>query len=51
MVTVRGLFRIQTSKMKLFAKIVNGFKQKAAPSQLFEWVLNAPLIMVTHREA
>ena len=39
----------QISKMELFAKIVNGLKQKPkiyflqkAPSQMFEWVLNRP---------
>ena len=50
MVTIRGLFRTQTSKTNLFAKIVNGFQRKA-PSQMFEWVLNTPLTMVAHTRA
>ena len=31
----------QTSKIRFFAKIVNGSSK--APSQLFHWVLNTPL--------
>ena len=42
MVTVRGLFRAQISKVNLFLKRLNGFQQKA-PSQMFEKVLHMPL--------
>ena len=47
---LRGLFRTQISKMKLFEKRVNGFQQKA-PSQMFEQVLNTSLTMVTDTDA
>ena len=42
MLTIRGLFRTQISKMNLSLKILNGFQRKA-PSQMFEKVLNMPL--------
>ena len=47
MVTIRGLFRTQISRTNLFVKRINGVQQKA-PSQLFKWVLNTPLAIVTH---
>ena len=50
MVTIRGLFRPQTSKMNLFVKTFNVLQQKT-PCQMFEWILNTPLTMVTHTEA
>ena len=39
----------QTSKMNLFAKIINDFQQKAL--KISECVLHTPLTMVTHSEA
>ena len=44
---------IRTSEVELFAKIVNGFQLLTifvnAPSQMFDWVLNAPLVRVKQK--